>query len=501
MSAIVPCSLLAVVDSLRALNAALSARGDGADRALRALGELVDAVTSRLAVESDDAVCTQPDFERSLRETSMALERALLAADLSRFDIEADGIIVGGTRYRHTSREKLSVLTMAGEVVIDRAVYRERVGHGGKSIGALEQRLGLVDGRTTPATAELLSTFTAATTPEESSELLAKTGTIRVSRSTLDRLAKRVNDAWEPCRVEMEEAIRLKELQAGRRLTGASTIAFSLDGIMVRMKDAPNTPGSSRSDAGPHGHREAASATLSHYDSAGARLLTVGFSRMPESKKPVIHRQLEAELRAALDANPGAQVVAIADAAQENWRIVREIGKSLGVEFTMVTDYFHAAEYLSKALDAAGCTAQERDEWRAILKDAPQGADRALAELAKHSANAATSRTLKEEKAIADALRYFNNHSQTMNYAELQGRKLPIASGVQEAACKTYIGARAKRSGMSWMPRGGQGILTMRALHLSDRLEHAWALLGPRLRVEVTVDPDASRKKPEWRAA
>ena len=54
---------------------------------------------------------------------------------------------------------------------------------------------------------------------------------------------------------------------------------------------------------------------------------------------------------------------------------------------------------------------------------------------------------------------------------------LPIESGVVEAACKTLVSQRLKRAGMRWRTKGGQAILTCRALCQSAHFERAWPLL------------------------
>ena len=64
-----------------------------------------------------------------------------------------------------------------------------------------------------------------------------------------------------------------------------------------------------------------------------------------------------------------------------------------------------------------------------------------------------------------------------MRYAALRAQNLPIGSGVVEAACKTLVSQRLKRSGMRWRHTGGQAILTFRALCQSERFERAWPLL------------------------
>ncbi len=64
-----------------------------------------------------------------------------------------------------------------------------------------------------------------------------------------------------------------------------------------------------------------------------------------------------------------------------------------------------------------------------------------------------------------------------MLYAEAKYRNYPIGSGVVEASCKTLVGQRLKRAGMSWQYQGGQGVLTFRSLAKSGHFDKAWALI------------------------
>ena len=90
---------------------------------------------------------------------------------------------------------------------------------------------------------------------------------------------------------------------------------------------------------------------------------------------------------------------------------------------------------------------------------------------------------------IGEILRYFRRNRHRMRYADTQARHLPIGSGVVEAACKTLVTERLKRSGMRWGPYGGQAILTLRSLVQSRRFEYAWSLLAQSYRTQVSC-PD-----------
>ena len=94
-----------------------------------------------------------------------------------------------------------------------------------------------------------------------------------------------------------------------------------------------------------------------------------------------------------------------------------------------------------------------------------------------------------ECERVAQVLGYFRNNRHRMGYAEAKEQGLPIGSGVVEATCKTLVTERLKRSGMRWCERGGQAILTLRALLQSNRFDSGWSLLLQTYRAEVSA-PD-----------
>ena len=74
-----------------------------------------------------------------------------------------------------------------------------------------------------------------------------------------------------------------------------------------------------------------------------------------------------------------------------------------------------------------------------------------------------------------------------MRSAPLRAQNLPIGSGVVEAACKTLVSQRLKRSGMRWRMAGGQAMLPFRSLCHSERFEQAWPLLAGTSQHEVRL--------------
>ena len=59
-----------------------------------------------------------------------------------------------------------------------------------------------------------------------------------------------------------------------------------------------------------------------------------------------------------------------------------------------------------------------------------------------------------------------------MDYRNYRRLRLPIGSGVTEAACKTVFTQRFKQSGMKWTIEGGRPILALRVIALSGIWDH-----------------------------
>ncbi len=64
-----------------------------------------------------------------------------------------------------------------------------------------------------------------------------------------------------------------------------------------------------------------------------------------------------------------------------------------------------------------------------------------------------------------------------MNYWKCRQLKLPIGSGVTEAACKMIFGHRFKQSGMRWKQGHSQHVLDLRVIlksHIWEAVRNAW---------------------------
>ena len=420
-------------------------------------------------------------FERELHEYFAAAEREVLAEELSRFDIDVPGVEVGGQWYRKVLRCEASYVSAAGALRVLRSLYARG---GERALCPLELRAGLVEGRWTPLAAKQAAWVVAHLTPQEGEELFGQLGNMQPSKSSLDRLPKQLSERWESKRVEFEAVLRHHEQVPAE----ATTLAVSLDGVMAPMRDGAREAKRAQSLAegkrtrGPAGYREVGCGTLSFHDGSGQRLSTLRIARMPQRKKATLKAMLSAEVQAALEQCPELTVVKLADGAKDNWTYLSgELPK--GVE---LVDFYHAAGHLKTAFDSAygensTCAKAQFNKYRHVLLEQAEGVEKVIRALAylkvKHPRG----------KKLATQLGYFRRHRHRMRYADVKSRDLPIGSGVVEAACKTLVTERMKRSGMRWRHPGGQAILTLRALAQSDRFERGWKLLSNTYKRAVSI--------------
>jgi hypothetical protein len=436
-------------------------------------------------------------FERELHQHLLELERELLAAELGRYDVKVEALEVEGVSYQQCLCSSETYLSAAGPLSVSRHLYRP-AGRSSKSLCPLELRSGIVAGYYTPRAARQAAFVTAQLTPGESAALFAELGNMRPSRASLDRLPKTLSAHWESQRLAWEAALRAQETVPAE----ASTIAVSVDGVLATMKAGTAERRAKQAEAGKHGsgpsgQQEVGCGTVVLYDPPGARLQTVRYGRMPEKNKATVQQQLTAETASILSVRPDLRRVYLADGARANWRLLADIERALPPSSQAcinIVDFYHACDHLKNACDAAWGQSSIRgqaefERLKTLLKESERGVQQVIRVLIYQRGRA---RGFQRQRVQAE-LTYFRNQRPHMAYAQYLRQGLPIASGVIEAACKTLVTQRLKRSGMAWTPHGGQAILTLRSLIQSQRWAAAWALLSADFRKRVVVPEPAAR--------
>ena len=420
------------------------------------------------------------DYEGEVHALFAQAEREVLAEDLSSLDTDAPVIEVNGICYHRALRSFATYQSAVGAIRIQRTLYR----HGKEPcVVPMELRAGIVEGYWTPRAAKQAAWMVGQMPPGEVKSLLDLMGNMNPSESTLARLPRKFNEQWEQHREPFEcilrESVKVPE--------EAVTVAASLDGVMLPMKDGKRQEKREKNKSegkrtrGPAGCQEASCGTLSFYDAEGERLLTTRLGRMPESKKVTLKKSLSDLLDEALRQKPELSLVKVADGAKDNWTyLANELPE--GHE---IVDFYHAAEHLKKAFDLSygENSVKSREKfttYRHILKEEPGGIEKVIKALAYQHKHHPRRAKLKTE------LEYFRNNRSRMRYAEHLSHNLPIGSGVIEAACKTLVTQRMKCSSMRWRHPGGQGILTLRSLIQSGWFDNGWKLLATTYYGKVT---------------
>ena len=424
------------------------------------------------------------DFERELHERVMELERDIVAREMERLDIDAEAVVINGKSHRRVLRQSQTYMTSAGEVVVERTLYKDRTDGDGQCVSPMDLAVGIVGGFWTPRAAQQALWVVTQMTPKKAEELFERVGNMDPSKSSLDRLPKLISERWEQDRSKFE-----REMRDGLQIPdGTTTIAVSIDGVYAPMEDFEVTKrraqaaDEGRMTKGPLGYREIGCATVSFCDDKGEPLGVIRMARSPEYKKKTLKEILAAEVSTIMHSRPELRLLKLADAVVDNWTFLSEKlppGEEL-------IDFFHAADHVHQAIAQVYGDATLETQFRSsklcnLLRDDPQGVDKVIRAI-KHLVSKHPRKHL-----VRRSLVYFRTNRTRMRYAELSAKGFPIGSGVVEAACKTLVTQRLKLSGMRWSAAGAQAILTPRGWDQSDRFDEAWALIAATYHANVTI--------------
>ena len=355
-----------------------------------------------------------------------------------------------------------SLTCLFGKVAYQRPRYRRR--GKSKSICPVDEQLGLLPGSMSRPAGKLAMSLVAAMPPRHCHETLQQIGGMTPSVKTLQRILQETHWAWQNVTEEALVDIRSAEDIPAE----AKTVAVSLDGAMVQLRPGEYPLGTEVGDTKASGNwREAACGTISLHDKDGNRVWTISSGRMPEKNKITLKQWLSQELEAVLRKRPALTFVTIADGALDNWSYLTNLASD-----AEILDFYHATTHLAKASEYAQSKTSWYRKWRHTLRHDHDGVGRTIGAI-RGLRDRAKSEAARKELSVV--LAYFRTHRHRMNYAVLRAKGLPIGSGIVEAANKTHIGERLKKSGMRWSMAGGQAVLSFRSLVKSNRFDQAWS--------------------------
>lgn len=141
---------------------------------------------------------------------------------------------------------------------------------------------------------------------------------------------------------------------------------------------------------------------------------------------------------------------------------------------TQILDYYHAVEHLAEWVQVEFKGSKLGRKWLDKQKDSllSDGIDALIDEL-KNLTNLSSESCDCRDRLVG----YYSRNRTRMQYGTYRSRGLQIGSGCIEAAHRTVIQCRMKRSGQRWSEGGGQAMLNLRVAAKSGR----WHLVRDRL--------------------
>lgn len=373
---------------------------------------------------------------------------------LEKFDTDGSPINYGSVKWTSKGLSNQKYQTPFGETIVDRHVYQ--TSQGGKTFCPLEHNAKIIR-KATPRFAKQLSHKYSQTNVQSVCHDLKENHNRKVSRSFVQNIVDWVGSiacakeqTWDYTTPKFDDAV--------------NSIVISMDGAHILMRD--------------DGWREAMVGVISLYSPKGIRLHSIYIGESPQYGKAKFKQKLTKEVLAIKKLYPDAIYVGIADGAADNWSFL-EKHTSL-----QLLDYYHVTEYLQKVAMAKfpqKTGKAMRQAWMAKtcteLKNISGSVETIIKEMEIMARKTSLSKKVKED--LHKAQTYFKNHRLMMDYPKHLEKKLPIGSGVTEAACKTLVKQRLCCSGMRWKKRGAQMVLTLRSLVQSgDRWNQFWSKIN-----------------------
>ncbi len=397
-------------------------------------------------------------------------------------EIDDDTVVHQGRIYRFKQDVPKEWMTLWGKVQVPRRLYQPD--RGGPSWVPLDERCGMSQRFMVPALERVTVLLGAQLVPSEVETTLTELLPEPPSRTAIQHLLTTVGQYAEDHAEQLELALQ----DAAPLKAEADTLVVSWDGVHVPLREpAPKRgrpaerPTDPDRDPAPTAWKEAGVGMVATYQTPlqtgdePQRVDVRYAARMPEPKmKTLVHNLVEQTTQAVQQGAYEHRVV-LADGQREIWRTVDRQPVFDG--FTRILDFYHATQHLSKAAEHlfGKLSAQARRwyrSWRHKLRHEPGAVQGLIRSLAYHR------RKLREgserHRAVTTELGYFRNNRDKMDYAGYREAGLILSSGPVEAAAKTLVGHRLKRSGMRWTRQGGQRILNLRAQVLSHRWEAFW---------------------------
>jgi hypothetical protein len=367
---------------------------------------------------------------------------------LAQFDSDGSPIKIGNQTFTSKGLSEKNYQTPWGEARVTRHVYQSH--SGGKTYCPLENDARIII-TSTPRFAKIVSSkYSDLSTESVKKDLSENHGRI-VQRKTIQSIGEVVGI------VAIAKETSWEYVPTPNELTDkVDSISIGLDGTCMQMRE--------------DGWREAMTGTVSLYNKDGERLHTTYVACSPEYGKEKFLNKLENAIVKIKDNFPKAKTIGLADGAKCNWTFLEKHTKF------QVLDFFHASEYLGSYSKAVFKEIEEQKNWLSEACHELKNEKASAVNLLNIFQNELLKKHVKADKeTIETVATYYKNNCDKMNYSEILEMKLPIGSGVTEAACKVIVKERMCKAGMRWNDDGAHVVLKLRSLNKTDgSWNHFW---------------------------
>jgi hypothetical protein len=426
--------------------------------------------------------------EREVGERAAEVERAAHESVLASLDVDAPSVVIDGRIYTQVHRTEGRYYTLAGDVVIERSLYRAE--RNGKVVDPISLRIGAIEGGWLPETATACAHLIQQNPSREAEQTAHRLGRLPYSRSSFERVGHEVGRLYASKKTEIDDAL-IVSFQIPKE---TRTVSFAIDRVSLPMEEPrPRPVGRPQKNAPKRPvqrvYRMAYCTTVTFHDETGEALHTIRQGAVPSVEPAVLCDRMLADAVAILEQRPGLEVVLLSDGAPEMRNILRAAlnEETLGKKVHELLDLWHLLEKLAAAAGVIYGEAQIKSvvaAWRIDLLNRNAAPDDILTELKSSGREYVR---VGKKRPVHEAITYLENHRDLLGYPGARRRGLPVGSGAVEASCKSLFQIRMNRSGARWKEETARDVINLRALALSDRWESALQLALAPLRRAVRV--------------
>lgn len=400
-----------------------------------------------------------------------------------------------GHRQRLVGIRPRQVLTLLGKIRIHRGYYqclgseqqedRKRCSQGEAPFDAC---WGLGAQQSSPGVQQAVSYLAAHLTNEGVAEAISRVLPLSISPRQVSQVSQPIGEAYERWEEQQMQELERQAMQKHTRRTEQQDqqaerlprLYVEMDGVFARMRrgSVPLEKTEHEQEGDVYREVKVGAVFVGEAGRERSKLVPGVFVDTPGPIEYTARRSSAEDFAPYLYALAhragvarAAQVVVLGDGAKWIWRIAEEQFPGA----VQIVDEYHARQHVWDVSRAAFVEDPATgSRWaESVITHLSEGRIEeviaALERLPKLSPAPGKTRSIPEIEA-----EYFRHNAERMRYPLFRAQGMHLGSGIAEAACKTVVSTRAKRSGMRWTPQGLDAILALRTAVLNGAFDLRW---------------------------